>query len=156
MTFIKSFLRSLHSSIEYLTLGALNIPKNAVRAICNAPAFKGLEYFFITEPAYPTGAFWIEALMEAKCTSLKELYIRYASLAPLQIDEDLFFNFVKSQSEGFQITIRICEGMNLDRTVELRNELLDKHFECVKLCPRKRGVIICYGDLKWYYVLRVD
>uniref|UniRef100_A0A7E4V578 PH domain-containing protein n=1 Tax=Panagrellus redivivus TaxID=6233 RepID=A0A7E4V578_PANRE len=70
-SFIDPFLSSLNSSITYLGLYCLTTSQNAARAICNAPAFKNLEEFHIREPTYPSPIFWMEAFMEAKCTSLK-------------------------------------------------------------------------------------
>uniref|UniRef100_A0A7E4W8S4 7TM_GPCR_Srx domain-containing protein n=1 Tax=Panagrellus redivivus TaxID=6233 RepID=A0A7E4W8S4_PANRE len=93
--FIKTFLSSLHSPIKVLDLDHLTTSKNAVKAICNSPAFKTLESFFINEPAFPSVTFWFEALVEANCTSLKEMFFHDVSLSALQIDKDLFFNFFK-------------------------------------------------------------
>uniref|UniRef100_A0A7E4ZR20 DUF659 domain-containing protein n=1 Tax=Panagrellus redivivus TaxID=6233 RepID=A0A7E4ZR20_PANRE len=133
----------------------LNGDERVARAICNAPAFKGLEQFYVRESLCPSGTFWIEKFMEANCTSLKDMYMWNASLSTLQIDKEFFLNFVKAQSEGFQITIVMRKGTNLNRIVKLRNELLDEHFECVNLYEKK-NVTICYGELEWYYILRAD
>uniref|UniRef100_A0A7E4V5W9 RGS domain-containing protein n=1 Tax=Panagrellus redivivus TaxID=6233 RepID=A0A7E4V5W9_PANRE len=99
----------------------------------------------------------MEAFMEAKCTSLKQMSICEASLSTLQINKDLFLNFFKAQAEKFYIWFSMCEEADWNRTIELRDELFDEHFELTDsevIKQEKKRVAVCYGDISWYYTLR--
>uniref|UniRef100_A0A7E4W3I4 DUF3616 domain-containing protein n=1 Tax=Panagrellus redivivus TaxID=6233 RepID=A0A7E4W3I4_PANRE len=159
-TFVEPFLSSLTSSITHLELDGTTTSQNAARAICSAPAFKNLEEFYIFKPSYPSPIFWMEALAEAKCNSLKVMYIADASLATLQIDKDFFLNFIKAQRDGFEMCICMHEETDRIKTVELRNQLLlDEHFYSVtswKMAHNKKHVSIGFEDESLYHILLTD
>uniref|UniRef100_A0A7E4VKC2 F-box domain-containing protein n=1 Tax=Panagrellus redivivus TaxID=6233 RepID=A0A7E4VKC2_PANRE len=94
--FVQSFLLSVDEPIERIEFSCCSFTSvNAAKMLCDAPAFKALKSFNVMEPTFPSTAWWIEALVESKCTSLEVLDVCNAPISVLKIDNDVFYNFIK-------------------------------------------------------------
>uniref|UniRef100_A0A7E4W2T0 F-box domain-containing protein n=1 Tax=Panagrellus redivivus TaxID=6233 RepID=A0A7E4W2T0_PANRE len=159
-TFIRSFVNAVDNPIEQVELNCCTFTSvKAAKMLIDSPAFKALEEFTIREPKFPSATWWIEALVETGCTSLKSFHIHYDPLSVFEIDKGIFLRFIRDQPDDFQLVIALSQQTHrhkfsqykVDKAVEPLIKQMNEHFEWRRsfYCSTKKKIII-NGQ---YYIL---
>uniref|UniRef100_A0A7E4W5W6 F-box domain-containing protein n=1 Tax=Panagrellus redivivus TaxID=6233 RepID=A0A7E4W5W6_PANRE len=163
MAFVQSFVNAVDNSIKRFECTNCSFTsETAAQMLCNSPAFSALKEITIYEPTIPSISTWVEALVEAECTSLKKFYVHDVPLSALEIDKNSFLKFFTAQSQGFRFGFAISVEVELDNSaLQLLYQLFSEHFESREMPDNlleESVVYIYFGsqNVSWCYTLRAN